>query len=79
LPPEILAEIFIHCLPTQEFVTPDLTTAPLILCGICRRWREVALSTPKLWNSLFLQLNTYKTADFCQMWLSRARGAPLSL
>ncbi|KAJ7845575.1 hypothetical protein B0H13DRAFT_2095143, partial [Mycena leptocephala] len=80
LPPEILAEIFIHCLPTvQEFVTPDLTTTPLILCGICRRWRDVALSTPKLWTSLHVQFSAYETVDFCQMWLSRARGAPLAL
>ncbi|KAJ7940154.1 hypothetical protein B0H13DRAFT_1936834 [Mycena leptocephala] len=72
-------QIFIHCLPTHEFVTPDLTTAPLILCGICRRWREVALSTPKLWTSLHVHFTAYEMVDFCQLWLSRAQGAPLSL
>ncbi|KAJ7685650.1 hypothetical protein DFH06DRAFT_1159054 [Mycena polygramma] len=85
VPPEILAEIFIHCLPDDDFVTPDLTAAPLILCGICRRWRDVALTTPTLWSSLLVEFDGMgetgapHDAAFCQMWLSRARGSPLSI
>ncbi|KAJ6490735.1 hypothetical protein C8R47DRAFT_1123400 [Mycena vitilis] len=84
LPPEILAEIFMHCLPGDEFVTPDLNTAPLLLCGVCRRWRDIALATPPLWSSLLIDFDTmWKTdahdAVFYQMWLSRARGSPLSI
>ncbi|KAF8205583.1 hypothetical protein K438DRAFT_1756949 [Mycena galopus ATCC 62051] len=56
LPLEILAEIFTYCLPESDFVTPTLTTAPLILCGLCRQWRAVAISTPELWSSLDLNL-----------------------
>ncbi|KAJ7868299.1 hypothetical protein B0H13DRAFT_1511581, partial [Mycena leptocephala] len=52
LPPEILALIFIQCLPDHVF--PSLSTAPLLLCGICHRWREVVLSTPNLWSSISL-------------------------
>ncbi|KAJ7685696.1 hypothetical protein DFH06DRAFT_1159159 [Mycena polygramma] len=81
LPPEILAEIFIRCLPDGYFVLPDLTTAPLILCGICRRWRDVALTTPTLWSSLFVDFDGMgeTKAQRAEMWLSRAGGSPLSI
>ncbi|KAJ6490726.1 hypothetical protein C8R47DRAFT_1071098 [Mycena vitilis] len=83
LPPEIMAQIFLQCLPAAKFIAPNITAAPLILCGVCRLWREVALSTPRLWNSLFLSfdlmLRKGAYVDLYQMWLLRARGSPLSL
>ncbi|KAJ7772986.1 hypothetical protein DFH07DRAFT_149032 [Mycena maculata] len=51
LPPEILGKIFMQCLPDDEFITPDATTAPILLCGVCRQWRMVALATPQLFSS----------------------------
>ncbi|KAJ7685712.1 hypothetical protein DFH06DRAFT_1289492 [Mycena polygramma] len=85
LPPEILAEIFLHCLP--ESIVPSLTTAPLILCGVCRRWRDVAITTPALWKSLIIDFDQMSTkgvyrrgmVGMYQMWLSRAQASPLSL
>ncbi|KAK7038095.1 hypothetical protein R3P38DRAFT_2904402 [Favolaschia claudopus] len=88
LPLEILAEIFEHCLSgddCSDFISPDPATAPLILCRICRQWREVALSSPKLWSSLHIDLvhlpedrwDAY--VELYLIWLSRARQAPLSL
>ncbi|KAJ7137865.1 hypothetical protein C8R44DRAFT_975836 [Mycena epipterygia] len=81
LPLEILAAIFIHCLPQVEFVKPKVFTAPLLLCGVCRQWREVALTTPELWSSLSWTQFTAGTDDdnLCWTWLSRARSRPLSL
>ncbi|KAF7337892.1 hypothetical protein MVEN_02012300 [Mycena venus] len=82
LPVEILAEIFIYCLPEDDFVTPSLTTAPLAVCGVCHQFREVALSTPRLWSSLVIDMQLARAAgyiDLYQMWLLRARRAPLSL
>ncbi|KAJ6490706.1 hypothetical protein C8R47DRAFT_976980, partial [Mycena vitilis] len=59
---------------------------PLVLCGICRRWRDVALTTPTLWSSLLVDCDEAMrgtthagAAAFCQMWLSRAHGSPLSI
>ncbi|KAJ6501995.1 hypothetical protein C8R45DRAFT_790016, partial [Mycena sanguinolenta] len=49
VPTEIFAEIFVLCLPTSRFVVPSLIAAPLAMCGVCRRWRDVALSTSLLW------------------------------
>ncbi|KIM73772.1 hypothetical protein PILCRDRAFT_54680, partial [Piloderma croceum F 1598] len=60
-PPEILSEIFIHCLETKWFnpayyehllylrILPRLDRAPLLLGSVCRQWRAIALSTPRLW------------------------------
>ncbi|KAJ7143068.1 hypothetical protein C8R43DRAFT_1015575 [Mycena crocata] len=82
LPPEILSEIFVHCLSDAEFITPDPTIAPLVLCGICSQWRMIALTTPALWNSLLLDTpsaNREGYTDLCQSWLSRARKTSLSL
>ncbi|KAJ7766676.1 hypothetical protein B0H16DRAFT_1366748 [Mycena metata] len=83
LPLEILAEIFLHSLPNDEFISPGLSSAPLVLCGVCSCWREVALSTPRLWNSLVLDmpLARKRTAyvELYQSWLSRARSTPISL
>ncbi|KAJ7706930.1 hypothetical protein B0H17DRAFT_1125734 [Mycena rosella] len=87
LPPEILAEIFLHCLPAEEFVSPDITSAPILLCGICRHFREIALSTPRLWSSLRCDSDVFdmaqgtetKLIELIRSWLSRARRTPLSL
>ncbi|KAJ7685698.1 hypothetical protein DFH06DRAFT_1075279 [Mycena polygramma] len=79
LPPEILAEIFIHCLPDEDFIIPALSIAPLILCVICRRWRDVALTTPTLWSSLLFDFNEMWETHGAEMWLSRARATPLSI
>ncbi|KAJ7685732.1 hypothetical protein DFH06DRAFT_49692 [Mycena polygramma] len=88
VPPEILAEIFIQCLPVDDddcfiTVTPDLSTAPLVLCGICRRWREVALSARALWGSVFLDFDAMLIneayVELYWRWFARARGTALSL
>ncbi|KAK7046265.1 F-box domain-containing protein, partial [Favolaschia claudopus] len=55
LPFELISKIFIHCLPRYGRVRPDPQLAPLLLLQICRRWRAVALATPWLWNSIFLE------------------------
>ena len=52
LPPEVLSEIFLSCLPnsysTYNF---DLSDSPWTIARVCRKWREVCLSTPLLWLS----------------------------
>ncbi|KAJ7028581.1 hypothetical protein C8F04DRAFT_1119155 [Mycena alexandri] len=45
LPPEIVSEIFIQFLPPYPKAPPLFgPVSPLLLCRICRRWREIALS-----------------------------------
>ncbi|KAH0835908.1 hypothetical protein J3R83DRAFT_9804 [Lanmaoa asiatica] len=82
LPPEILGEIFVRCLPPGTHTEPNTRTAPLLLLGVCRGWRKVALGTPRLWCSLSVrpsQRVQQQCLYFYHHWLSRARGCPLSL
>ncbi|KAJ7777102.1 hypothetical protein B0H16DRAFT_1504337 [Mycena metata] len=83
LPPEILAEIFIHCLP-EDPGSPDPKDAPYLLCHVCHQFREVAVSIPRLWSSLHVCFDDLdKYVNFCrngiETWLLRAKSVPLSL
>jgi hypothetical protein len=53
-PPEIWAGIFLLCLPADGLVRINVLQAPLLLVQICSWWREITLSTPRLWNSICL-------------------------
>ncbi|KAJ7487296.1 hypothetical protein B0H11DRAFT_1721515, partial [Mycena galericulata] len=83
LPAEITSEIFTHFLPMyperSQLVGP---LSPSFLCRICRQWREVALSTPKLWKALDLdapRLCENQGLRLLELWLQRSGGCPLSL
>ncbi|KAJ7167781.1 hypothetical protein C8R46DRAFT_870883, partial [Mycena filopes] len=61
LPVEITSEIFLCCLPrTSEYFLPPTfespVRAPMLLLQICRTWRAIALSSPRLWGFLHLNL-----------------------
>ncbi|KAJ7192405.1 hypothetical protein GGX14DRAFT_315439, partial [Mycena pura] len=49
LPPELIGQIFLHCLPHRSNALMRTSEAPLLLCRICSVWRAVALSLPRLW------------------------------
>ncbi|KAH9481413.1 hypothetical protein JR316_0005939 [Psilocybe cubensis] len=80
LPPEILAEIFAYCIPTEQFPIPSRTEAPLLLTHVSSFWRSVAISTPDLWSSFHIN---YKdpTEDIAlaNLWLSRSLNKRLSI
>ncbi|KAJ6502054.1 hypothetical protein C8R45DRAFT_1209688 [Mycena sanguinolenta] len=67
LPPELLAEIFYFCLPFHDGRPhiPDPNDAPLVLCAVCRQWRNVALALPWLWNTICFDLGGL--ADWSEM------------
>ncbi|KAJ7226959.1 hypothetical protein GGX14DRAFT_331683, partial [Mycena pura] len=52
LPPEILKEIFVECLPTSHCAIMHPFHSPLLLGRVCGAWRTIALSTPELWSSV---------------------------
>ncbi|KAJ7149184.1 hypothetical protein C8R43DRAFT_1236534 [Mycena crocata] len=84
LPPEIVSEIFIHFLPTYPARPPfGGRLSPLLLCQICRNWRQIARSTPKLWRAIQIHtdsptIGNKNTLAVVDQWLSRARACPLS-
>ncbi|KAJ6566281.1 hypothetical protein B0H19DRAFT_1257534 [Mycena capillaripes] len=55
LPYELISEIFILCLPLHRRVRPGRKRAPLLLAQICGHWRSIALATPELWRSIYLE------------------------
>ncbi|KAK7038538.1 hypothetical protein R3P38DRAFT_2906426 [Favolaschia claudopus] len=78
LPFEVTAAVFIRCLPGGGPVTPTSSTAPLALSHVCRQWRDVALSSTELWDTLHVDLNAM-APWLLEMWFSRAKERPLSL
>ena len=56
IPPEILSYIFVLCLsqrPPNEMKRSSLKGS-LLLARVNRFWRQVALSTPQLWSTIFI-------------------------
>ncbi|KAJ7700321.1 hypothetical protein B0H17DRAFT_251208 [Mycena rosella] len=57
LPNEIVSEIFVHFLPVYPQRSPLIgPRSPALLAQICRKWRDIALSTPALWRAVRLTL-----------------------
>ncbi|KAJ7739437.1 hypothetical protein DFH07DRAFT_965722 [Mycena maculata] len=80
VPPEIVSEIFCHCLPPRNLIKPLPGETPLLLGQISRRWRTIALSTPTLWTAICLiDPHSEGICSLLEVWLSRARGGPLSI
>jgi len=86
LPPEILSEIFIRCLPEGRNPICSLSDAPLLLGLVCRSWRDVSLSTPHLWSSIHVAFSKsiYVAPTMgakrhgVKAWLDRSGSLPLS-
>ncbi|KAJ6538876.1 hypothetical protein DFH09DRAFT_1397597 [Mycena vulgaris] len=86
-PPEILQHIFKRCLDlrypnTQPFSS---TEAPLLLCGVSRLWRKIAISTSKLWAHISVSIGR-ETPDkqqpslqLMKIWIERSGCQPLTL
>ncbi|KAF8170696.1 hypothetical protein K438DRAFT_2024283 [Mycena galopus ATCC 62051] len=83
LPFDVISQIFVYCLPPEDDALPWRTEAPLLLAGICRDWRHIALITSELWNTIHLrlrpQLSISKVDPLLKFWLPRAGGLPLSM
>ncbi|KAJ6561415.1 hypothetical protein DFH09DRAFT_1159904, partial [Mycena vulgaris] len=96
LPFEITAEIFVRCLPlskdwdeSESPMARELQeTAPLVLLGVCRAWRDIVLAMPTLWSKLHIRFDYFPEdvaseprliEDFVDLWLSRAADCPLSI
>ncbi|KAL0569779.1 hypothetical protein V5O48_012190 [Marasmius crinis-equi] len=94
MPDDILREIFVRCLPIEVLPARDLSEAPFLLTRICRSWREVAITTPALWNSIHILLPTVFRHDLLddgfeglverrfegtKLWLERSGSLPLSI
>ncbi|KAL0951761.1 hypothetical protein HGRIS_008433 [Hohenbuehelia grisea] len=95
LPFEVLATIFIHCLPTAHFPVRSIHEAPLLLGRVCKSWRDASMSTPRLWSAIhiagFPELQTrsgpyqpnwvgiHQRCLGMQAWLERSGSLPLHI
>ncbi|KAJ7939885.1 hypothetical protein B0H13DRAFT_1586675, partial [Mycena leptocephala] len=81
LPFEMTTEIFTHCLP--EYPLRSLPSGSAMLLGqVCRQWREISIGSPRLWQSLQLELVPkflLRPVRFLRSWLSRSGTLPLSI
>ncbi|KAL0067807.1 hypothetical protein AAF712_005247 [Marasmius tenuissimus] len=89
---DMLIEIFTQCLP-EGFPTRDITQAPLLLTRVCRSWREMALETPKLWDTIHINLPIplnesdqgrynlllHARKDGLESWLERSGAMPINV
>ncbi|KAJ7641189.1 hypothetical protein FB45DRAFT_785195, partial [Roridomyces roridus] len=83
LPNEITSEIFVHFLPAYPKY-PQLTglDSPSSLTHICRKWRDIAKATPKLWRAISTTIYTANQAEqtrVVQTWLAKSGSCPLSI
>ncbi|KAK1219108.1 hypothetical protein PQX77_018192 [Marasmius sp. AFHP31] len=93
LPEDLWGEVFIRCLPPKHLPVCRVLEAPLVLTVVCRSWRDIALRTPRLWNSLHLTLPSPSIAidgedlvsslefrkEGVKLWLERSGVLPLDL
>ena len=54
--PDVLCEIFYHCLPDDRNPILSATEAPMLLTRVCSIWRAVALTSPLIWARLHISL-----------------------
>jgi hypothetical protein len=75
LPPEIVAKIFLLAQSPQHMTNSTFTS-------ICSAWRNVAISTPALWNRVDIQSSKRKPskqAALLKIHCERARALPIDV
>ncbi|KAF9478068.1 hypothetical protein BDN70DRAFT_67751 [Pholiota conissans] len=91
LPREVTEEIFELCL-YRDFMYLELNTVPsrytvcvpVVISAVCRRWRDIAYSMPRLWTILPLcsqraNPRSLPEPSFVSEWLERAGTYPVSV
>ena len=81
-PPEILSHIFLLSLPTPDYDDRSimvLRKAVMFPGQVCKYWREIALSTPKMWSKITFLSESDANAKLTYSWLSRSGSSPLSI
>ncbi|KAG9220592.1 hypothetical protein CCMSSC00406_0003691 [Pleurotus cornucopiae] len=83
IPVELWGEVFQWCLP-QDGATTSLSDPPCTFTQVCRFWRAVALSTPRLWASLTIDATQLAddeeaTVAGIRSWLCRSDPLPFAL
>ncbi|KAJ6555365.1 hypothetical protein DFH09DRAFT_1365732 [Mycena vulgaris] len=83
LPEDIIRDIFRACLPSYQSPLSLSYESPLLLCFIFSGWRQLALSTPRLWAAVHVavpnQAKLQVLIEISTAWLNRSGVLPLSI
>ncbi|KAF8871803.1 hypothetical protein CPB85DRAFT_1445327 [Mucidula mucida] len=91
LPITLMMTIFSYCVPTWdtalsegEVTSLDPALAPWTLSFVCRRWRDIVLSSPQLWTYLELDIDDHgahitprQLAYKMTLFIEQSKGLPL--
>ncbi|KAH8111588.1 hypothetical protein DFH11DRAFT_1707435, partial [Phellopilus nigrolimitatus] len=87
LPTEVLSNIFVSCLPHHNN-KPSCSAAPLSLAPICKTWKEISNTSPRLWAGIELDNSTIRNGKrlspatlFNQLgrWIKKSGNVPISI
>ncbi|TDL21421.1 hypothetical protein BD410DRAFT_789860 [Rickenella mellea] len=84
LAPELLTEIFLHCVDTNGHLR-HLSRPPLLLGRVCSRWRIVSADSPVLWTRFAIighrwsRIDWKKDLEATKVWMSRSGSCPLTI
>lgn len=86
---EVLSDIFLYCCrqsPSEPLLRTD---APLSVASVSSRWRQIALTSPRLWSCISYSSSDHpddaskshfvKSLDCLNTWLRRSGAVPLKL
>lgn len=68
--PDVLEQIFLHCLPDQTYVEMDSHPTPIILGQVCRSWHDVSRSTPRFILFLSAIISSKSYVQSSRLWSS---------
>ncbi|KAF8644537.1 hypothetical protein AX16_008413 [Volvariella volvacea WC 439] len=75
LPPELLIEIFVLCTYNEALI-------PLTLRSVCRRWRDIVDTSPRIWQHISLNddirllVSSQKQAE---LWIDKSKPLPFDV
>ncbi|KAF7335739.1 F-box domain-containing protein [Mycena venus] len=83
LPDDVIRAVFLATLPTGRNPALNSDEAPLLLCRICRSWRILARTTPRLWASIHIvvphPLKLPQLTERVTAWLEKSGTVPLDI
>jgi hypothetical protein len=80
MPVEVISEIFLLCVPRLASLSRS-EAAPLVLGSVCRVWRSIAFSTPKLWSRFQFVIEDLSPSQMTRVkdWFARSGACSLEL
>lgn len=84
IPNEVLSIIFAYAIPLDHIdcTTPHPLEAPLNVSQVCKLWRQVALSTARLWDGVHFARGPeriYDSKSLLDLWIKRSAHLPIGI